>query len=359
MLRYIAEHQPVAVTTMSKELKMSIGSTYHHLNKLGTFVTQDQNKHYLISNEGRAFLQGEIPEPIEWRRFHANSVLVANTESLSEYYPTARLLRFIALNGSVSVKQMKESLDMSVGSIYHHLTKLGHLLEQDEHKRYRLSNESLALVRLDAKQEEQKEVPEVPVEVPKEVLELKAQTEFIPRRVLILKFLQENPNSGIARIKDHLNTDKNTAKWHLRRLSKYVLSDRYGRYSLSPLGAALLARHQLNYAEIYKFLLQEAKASIKRTRKDELGTLGIRAYRTIYDMIAKILGSKEPAFSISWVIKKVVLSSKRAENILSFMKEKGLIHEVKHEYGTRRSFKVTQKGKSYLRKFNELLDILR
>lgn len=68
ILKYIAEHQPVAVTIMSKELKMSIGSTYHHLKKLGTFVSQEQNKRYIISEEGKAFLQGKLPEPVYWNR---------------------------------------------------------------------------------------------------------------------------------------------------------------------------------------------------------------------------------------------------------------------------------------------------
>ncbi len=359
LLRYIDEHQPVHVLQIKSDLGISVGSLYHHLNKLRTFVTQDQHKRYLISKEGRAFLQGQggISEQIHWRRFHDNSDVVIDKQSLSKYHSAAKLLRFIALNGSVSAKQMKESLDMSVGSIYHHLAKLEHLLEQDEYRRYRLSEEGLILAGLEVKREEQKE-REVPVEVPKEVLELsKAQTEFIPTRVSVLKFLHENPDSSVARIKDHVNTDKSTVKWHLKRLSKYTASDRYGRYSLSPLGSALLARHQQNYAEIYRFLLEEAKASIKRVRKDKQGALGIRSYRTIYDMIATILG-KESVFTITWVIKKGI-ASKRAENILAFMKEKGLIEEVKHEYGTRRSFSVTQKGKSYLRRYNELLDILR
>ncbi len=224
MLKYIGEHQPVHVLRIKSDLGISVGSLYHHLNKLGTFVTQDQHKRYLISKEGRAFLQGQggISEPINWRRLHDNSELVIDKESLSKYHSTAKLLRFIALNGSVSVKQMKESLDMSVGSIYHHLAKLGHLLEQDEYRRYRLSEEGLTLAGLEVKQERQKE-REVPAEVPKEVLELsKAQTEFIPTRVSVLKFLHEKPDSSVARIKDHLNTNKNTVKRHLKRLSKYV-----------------------------------------------------------------------------------------------------------------------------------------
>lgn len=59
------------------------------------------------------------------------------------------LLRFIASNGSVSIKQIKDSLGLNTGSIYHHLSKLENLVEQDAMNRYRLSAEGMRVLGLD------------------------------------------------------------------------------------------------------------------------------------------------------------------------------------------------------------------
>ncbi len=110
---------------------MSIGSIYHHLGKLRTLVSQDQNKRYLISEEGETFLQRKLPEPIAWDRNAAVNPMSVDTKSLSSFNPTAKLLRFISRAGSVSTKQIKESLGMSTSSVYHYLAKLENFVEQD------------------------------------------------------------------------------------------------------------------------------------------------------------------------------------------------------------------------------------
>lgn len=72
----------------------------------------------------------------------------------------------------------------------------------------------------------------------------------------ILKFLNENPKSSIAQIKNSIGAQYQTVQTHLK-LSKYVIIDNYGRFELSPLGRSLVARHQGNYQEVYKFLLED------------------------------------------------------------------------------------------------------
>ncbi len=57
VLEYIVKHQPVAVTTMGKELEMSIGSLYHHLTKLRHVLEQDTLKRYRLSPWGRTLLE--------------------------------------------------------------------------------------------------------------------------------------------------------------------------------------------------------------------------------------------------------------------------------------------------------------
>ncbi len=57
VLEYIVKHQPVAVTAMSKELKVSIGSVYHHLTKLRDVLEQDKLKRYRLSPWGRTLLE--------------------------------------------------------------------------------------------------------------------------------------------------------------------------------------------------------------------------------------------------------------------------------------------------------------
>ncbi len=65
-MKYIAEHQPAPVLLIKSDLGMSIGSIYHHLKKLGTFVSQDQNKRYVVSEEGGDFLAKTSSNSYAW-----------------------------------------------------------------------------------------------------------------------------------------------------------------------------------------------------------------------------------------------------------------------------------------------------
>jgi len=56
-----------------------------------------------------------------------------------EENPRQRLLELIASKGPITIKELKHATGMSTGSLYHHLSKLGEYLKQDEQKRYLLS----------------------------------------------------------------------------------------------------------------------------------------------------------------------------------------------------------------------------
>jgi hypothetical protein len=56
-----------------------------------------------------------------------------------EENPRQKLLELIAEKGPITVKELRQITGMSVGSIYHHLSRIELYLAQDEQKRYLLS----------------------------------------------------------------------------------------------------------------------------------------------------------------------------------------------------------------------------
>lgn len=156
---------------------MSIGSIYHHLSGLGKLVAQDQHKLYMISAEGTAFLEKGTADTNYERsgKGGSNGAHVVKSAGSSSSHPRTLLLRFIASNGSVSIKQIKDNLGLNTGSIYHHLSKLENLVEQDTMNRYRLSAEGMRVLGLDV-------VPAISsdytIQVPKEVADLGEEKEY-------------------------------------------------------------------------------------------------------------------------------------------------------------------------------------
>ena len=55
LLEVIAEKGPITVKDLRQITGMSVGSIYHHLSKLEQYVTQDEQKRYLLSPKGREF----------------------------------------------------------------------------------------------------------------------------------------------------------------------------------------------------------------------------------------------------------------------------------------------------------------
>ncbi|MFQ5969800.1 MAG: hypothetical protein ACE5J2_04830 [Nitrososphaerales archaeon] len=53
MLEVIARKGPITIKDLKTETGMSAGSIYHHLSRMTEYVTQDEQKRYLLSQKGR------------------------------------------------------------------------------------------------------------------------------------------------------------------------------------------------------------------------------------------------------------------------------------------------------------------
>ena len=148
------------------------------------------------------------------------------------------------------------------------------------------------------------------------------------------------------------------------RISPF-LTDEHGSILLSPLGKGLIARYEADYNKIYQFLREKSKPKIVQPRRK--GPLKIRSYRSIYDLIAMILDVKRRIITVTSVVRGVGISVDRAEPIISFMKEKGLLRQVDSrrlpepysKFHTRRYWVVTEKGRSFIQKYKELKRLIR
>jgi hypothetical protein len=57
LLELIAEKGPITVKDLRQLTGMSVGSLYHHLSKLEEYLTQDDQKRYLLSAKGKEFFE--------------------------------------------------------------------------------------------------------------------------------------------------------------------------------------------------------------------------------------------------------------------------------------------------------------
>lgn len=95
---------------------------------------------------------------------------------------------------------------------------------------------------------------------------------------------------------------------------------------------------------------------MEKIRAKKKGALGVKTNRTFYDIMATILDMD--TFTISLVTRKVGISVKRAQELLSLMREKGLIEDVKDEeihegyshHPSSRYHRVTKKGRIFSRR---------
>ncbi len=55
LLELIASKGPITIKDLKQETGMSTGSLYHHLSKLSEYLTQDEQKRYLLSEKGHEF----------------------------------------------------------------------------------------------------------------------------------------------------------------------------------------------------------------------------------------------------------------------------------------------------------------
>ncbi len=64
LLDLIVKRGPITIKELKQETGMSTGSLYHHLSKLAEYITQDQQKRYLLSESGRQRLARAKPTDI-------------------------------------------------------------------------------------------------------------------------------------------------------------------------------------------------------------------------------------------------------------------------------------------------------
>lgn len=53
LLRFIGEKNTVSFTEIQERFQMKVGTLYHHLDTLGSLITQDSSKRYLLTEKGK------------------------------------------------------------------------------------------------------------------------------------------------------------------------------------------------------------------------------------------------------------------------------------------------------------------
>ncbi len=155
-------------------------------------------------------------------------------------------------------------------------------------------------------------------------------------------------------MKAKLGMSTGTIYYYLSQLEPIVKRDEAKRYYLTAKARLMLDKHHGDYSKVDSEFEKIESGDIKSA---------IRKYRSVYDTIAAILDTKEPVFTIIRVVRKARLPAKRAEVLLSFLKEKGLIEEVKSDEvkqgQKRRYLRVTAKGLMFLRRFRQLQTMIK
>ena len=155
-------------------------------------------------------------------------------------FTKVKVLKYIAEHEPVSVKEIREALKISVGSIYHHFTMLGIILEQDNRKRYKIN----ALGR---------------------------------------KLLKDN---------------KNDYQRAIDALDRQIEDE----LTVKP--------------------IRITKKKLEKLRELKHSPIESSAYRNIYDLMAIILATKEPVFTITGTMKRIGMTQSRISGLVDLMKRK-------------------------------------
>ena len=177
-------------------------------------------------------------------------------------------------------------------------------------------------------------------------------------RAKLLRYIAEHTAVSPKEMKSNLRMNTATLYYYLSQLEPILKQDKFRNYYLSAEGRLLLDRYHGDYSHANRDVLKQITLSDSLTRE-------LRKYRSVYDTIASILGTKEP-FTVIRVVRKARLPAKRAENLLSFLKAKNLLTEVLPEqlpkpYSQKKKrifLKVTNKGLKFLRKYRELTEMI-
>ncbi len=77
LLELIAEKGPIAIKELRQITGMSVGSLYHHLSKLDQYVTQDEQKLYLLSEKGHELFERQKTIPMQKLPFYVSFIMPA------------------------------------------------------------------------------------------------------------------------------------------------------------------------------------------------------------------------------------------------------------------------------------------
>lgn len=371
LLRYIAENQPASVKGMREYTGMSVGSIYHHLNKLKDLVVQNRSKKYLITEYGINYLKSdEAKLDIEVK------LLDIETSVDIKFVGDKRraILEFIAKKGLASIKEMR-SLKMSVGSLYHHLYTLMHegLVAQSAGRKYALTVKSFNLLKSGiANSPLFVEVagnanPSVEGVEENTRVEAKQKVRTIEEmlshpKVRLLQYINEVGQVGIPEVRQHFEVSRWTAKVWLRRLKDYLAADQYGRYVLNDRGKSIIAFLQ-DKEVLESFLYKKPKS---RSTSRFASPVPLRKHRSVYDLVAVMLNFKDGIIFQNRIIKALGISHKNAAPLLIFAESKGFIERVDRKslpmpysrLSVSEFWNVTDKGRDYLQRYSSLVSIL-
>ncbi|MGH9923142.1 MAG: helix-turn-helix domain-containing protein, partial [Nitrososphaerales archaeon] len=142
-------------------------------------------------------------------------------------------------------------------------------------------------------------------------------------RVRLLRYIAEHTTVSVKEMKSDLVMATGVLYYHLAELEPYLKQDESKRYFLTAESRLLLDKCEGNYEAASNLLARLASATTSAPE--------VRKYRNLYDTIAAILDTNEPVFTRSHVIRKGKMTDKRAKDLISFMREKGLITLIDRE----------------------------
>lgn len=193
-------------------------------------------------------------------------------------------------------------------------------------------------------------------------------------KVKVLRYIAEHQPVSVKHIKENLRISIGSIYHHLAGLSSILEQDYRKRYQINPVGMKLLQDNNNDYQKVVTELeenltnelmvrpIKISKKRLEKLRNLKDSPIESRTNRNIYDLMAMILASKQPVFTITWVINQVGVSHSRLTDILSFMKDKKLIADVtaeelpKNTHG--KYLRITGRGFMFLKRYQEMLATL-
>ncbi len=77
LLELIAKKGPITIKDLRHDTGISVGSLYHHLSKLEQYVIQDEQKRYLLSQQGREFFEKQDLLKVQKQPWYVSFIIPA------------------------------------------------------------------------------------------------------------------------------------------------------------------------------------------------------------------------------------------------------------------------------------------